>query len=127
MSNQVFLTSIVGETANATSDHRIDLHESGEGNEITAMFELPGMSKDDVIIEVQNNYLTVSGETKFAKDVEEDGYVLKERRRGKFTRTLPLPTDIKAEQIKASIEHGVLTVTFRKSAPEPASKRVAIL
>lgn len=58
---------------------------------MTATFELPGLKKEDVNIDVQNNRLTVSGETKISSDVKEEGYVMRERRYGKFSRTLPLP------------------------------------
>jgi HSP20 family protein len=74
---------------------RLDLHENAETKQITATFELPGLNKEDVSIDIHNNRLTVSGETKFSKDSEENGYVVKERRRGKFSRTLPLPAGTK--------------------------------
>ena len=105
---------------------RIDIHDNKESKEITATFELPGLNKDDVVIDVHNNRLTVSGETKFEKDTEENGYVVKERRRGKFSRTLPLPTGTKPEQIKASMENGVLTVTFPKVTPKEETKKITI-
>ena len=105
---------------------RVDIHDNKESKEITATFELPGLNKDDVVIDVHNNRLTVSGETKFEKDTEENGYVVKERRRGKFSRTLPLPTGTKPEQIKASMENGVLTVTFPKVTPKEETKKITI-
>ena len=54
------------------------------------------MRKEDVNIEVHNNRLTISGESKVANDRDNDGYIVRERRWGKFTRTLPLPegTDV---------------------------------
>jgi len=105
---------------------RMDLHENAEGNAVTATFELPGMKKDDVQIDVHNGLLTVSGETKTTTDKEENGYVVKERRFGKFSRTLQLPQGVKEDAIKAGMEHGVLTVTFPKSAPEAAPKKITI-
>lgn len=75
----------------STFPHRIDIHENAETNTVTATFELPGLKKEDVNIDVQNNRLTVSGESKVASDKKEEGYVLRERRYGKFSRTLPLP------------------------------------
>ena len=105
---------------------RLDIHENKESNEITATFELPGLNKEDVVIDLHNNRLIISGETKFEKNTEENGYVVKERRRGKFSRTLPLPTGTKAEEIKASMENGVLTVTFPKVTPEEEGKKITI-
>ena len=69
----------------------MDIHEDAEKNLVTATFELPGLKKEDVSIDVQNNRLVVSGETTFSKESNEDGYIIKQRRRGKFSRMLPLP------------------------------------
>lgn len=73
----------------------MDLHESSENNQVTATFELPGLKKEDVQIDIQNNRLTISGETKSSTERNEDGYALRERRYGKFSRTLPLPNGTK--------------------------------
>jgi len=73
----------------------MDLHESKERNELTATFELPGMKKEDVSIDIYNNRLVVSGQTNTTSELEKDGYTVRERRFGKFERVLPLPTGIK--------------------------------
>jgi len=104
----------------------VDVPASTENNQITAIFDLPGLKKEDVQIDVHNNRLTISGESKSSADREEEGYAVRERRYGKFTRTLPLPAGIKAEEIKAAMENGVLTVTFPKVGAEQAAKRIAI-
>ena len=63
---------------------------------MTATFELPGINKQDVSIDVQNGRLTVSGESRFEnEDRKENGYVLRERRFGRFSRSLPVPQGIK--------------------------------
>ena len=61
---------------------------------VTATFELPGLKKEDVNIDVHNNLLTVSGESKTETERNEDGYAVRERRYGKFSRSLPLPQGI---------------------------------
>ncbi|KAF9456973.1 HSP20-like chaperone [Collybia nuda] len=104
----------------------MDLHENKESNTVTATFELPGMQKEDVNIDVHNGRLSVSGETKISNDHEESGYAVRERRFGKFSRTLELPQGVKNEEIKASMEHGVLSITFPKSVPELAPKKINI-
>jgi HSP20 family protein len=73
----------------------MDLCETKE-NELIATFELPGMSKEDVSIDVHPNRLTVSGQSTVSNQHEQDGYAVRERRFGKFTRTLPLPPGVKA-------------------------------
>ena len=73
----------------------MDLHEDNEKNLVTATFELPGLQKDDVQIDVHNNRLTVSAEAKQSEEFEEHGYAVRERRYGKFSRTLQLPAGVK--------------------------------
>ena len=73
----------------------MDVHEDEKANQVTASFELPGLKKEDVNIDVHNNVLTISGESKISSDRNEDGYAVRERRYGKFSRALPLPQGIK--------------------------------
>ncbi|KAA1476764.1 HSP20-like chaperone [Dentipellis sp. KUC8613] len=105
---------------------KMDLHENPDANTLTATFELPGLKKEDVNIEVHNNALTVSGETNVSSERKEDGYAVRERRSGKFSRTLPLPQGTKPEEIKASMENGVLEVIFPRTTPEQEAKRITI-
>ncbi|KAF8522887.1 HSP20-like chaperone [Hysterangium stoloniferum] len=105
---------------------RMDLHESKESGEMTATFELPGMKKDEVSIDVQNNRLMISGQSTSLKHHDQDGYSVRERRLGKFCRTLPLPTGTNPENIKASMENGLLFVRFPRTNPEQETKRVTI-
>ena len=76
-------------------NHSMDLHENAEKNTVTATFEFPGLSKEDIQVDVNNGRLTVSAETK--KDIEKDehGYAVRERQYGKFLRTLQLPQGVK--------------------------------
>ncbi|THH21766.1 hypothetical protein EUX98_g8287 [Antrodiella citrinella] len=104
---------------------RIDLHEDAKSNTVHATFELPGLKKEDVNIDVHNNLLTVSGESKISSEHEESGYAVRERRFGKFSRSVPLPEGIKSDDIKAALEDGVLSVTFPKTT-EQAPKKIAI-
>ena len=73
----------------------MDLHEDSESNTVTATFELPGLKKEDVHIDVHHGHLSVSGETSQASEKEDDGYAIRERRFGKFSRTLKLPQGVK--------------------------------
>lgn len=72
----------------------MDLHEDTEKNIVTATFELAGLDKDKVNINVRNGRLTVSGESQSADENEHKGYAVKERRYGAFSRTLHLPPGI---------------------------------
>ncbi|KAJ7273352.1 HSP20-like chaperone [Mycena rebaudengoi] len=105
---------------------RMDLHENKDTNTVTATFELPGIKKEDVQIECHNGRLTVSAESKISESHEKDGYAIRERKFGKFSRTLTLPQGVKENEVQAAMEHGVLTVTFPKSTPEQAPKKISI-
>jgi len=74
----------------------MNLHEDQEGNLVTATFELPGLSKDDVKLDVRNGNLTVSGSVSETSERDEHPYVIRERRSGRFSRTIKLPegTDV---------------------------------
>jgi HSP20 family protein len=78
--------------------YRVDVHE-GPDNTVVASFELPGLKKEDVNIELRNDYLTVSGECKYEGERTDGGYAIRERRFGKFTRSLPLPKGTKVRCI----------------------------
>lgn len=73
----------------------MDLHEDVQKNVVTATFELPGLKKEDVNIDIHNNRLTVTGESKMSQDYDERGWAICERRYGKFSRTLQLPQGVK--------------------------------
>ena len=74
---------------------RMDLHEDKEKNVMTAQFELPGLTKENVNIDLRDNVLTVSGECAMSSECDERGYSVRERRFGKFARSLPVPQGIK--------------------------------
>jgi len=105
---------------------RMDLHEDTSGNRVTAWFELPGLNKSDVSLDVHNNVLTVSGESRLTPNLDESGFAVRERRFGKFSRSIALPQGIKPEDIKAEMANGVLVVTFPKTTPEMAPKKITI-
>jgi HSP20 family protein len=105
---------------------RMDLHEDAEKNLVTATFEFPGVTKDQIQIDVHNDRLTVSAENKLSEEHEESGYAIRERRFGKYSRTLQLPTGLNEKQIKAAMDNGVLTITFPKATAEQTPKKIAI-
>ena len=72
----------------------MDLHENTEANTVTATFELPGLTKENVDISVHDGQLTISGESKISSGHEESGYAVRERKVGKFSRTIKLPRGV---------------------------------
>ncbi|KAJ3872232.1 HSP20-like chaperone [Lentinula edodes] len=105
---------------------RMDLHEDKEKNLVTATFEFPGVKKEEIQLDMHNGRLTVYAETKVSEEHEQFGYAVRERSVGNFSRTLQLPQGVREEEIKASMEDGVLTVTFPKATAEEKPKKITI-
>ena len=87
--------------------------------------DLPGLTEDDVNIEVEDNVLTVSGERKAEHEDKREGYYRVERSFGAFRRSLTLPEGINPEEVTASFDKGVLEVRIPKPE-ERKPRRVAI-
>jgi len=84
--------------------------------------ELAGMNPDDIQIEVEDNVLTLKGERKFEETLDEERYYRDERRYGSFQRSLALPQGVKADEIQANYDDGILTVTVPKAEEEKPKK-----
>lgn len=87
--------------------------------------ELPGLTKKDIDITLENNILKLSGERRFEKDTNEESYHRVERSYGSFLRTFSLPSQVNAESVKASFKDGVLTIEVPK-AEEAKPRKIAI-
>lgn len=87
--------------------------------------ELPGMSKDDIQLEVEHNMLSIKGERTFEKKEEGENYHFVERSYGSFYRSFTLPKNVDGEAIGAEYKDGVLIVTVPKKE-EVKPKKVEI-
>jgi HSP20 family protein len=76
--------------------------------------DLPGMSKEDIHVDINDNKLTISGERKYKNEVKEEDYYKIETSFGKFQRSFTIPEGVDAENITASSENGVLEVVIPK-------------
>ena len=94
-------------------------------DEFLVKASLPGINPDDLEITFTDNVLTIKGETKEDKDIQEEQYHLRERRQGIFSRSISLPNRVKADAIQASYDAGVLTLKLPK-IEEVKPKRIAI-
>jgi len=83
--------------------------------------DLPGLSEEDVHIEVEDRVLTVSGERKAEHESTKEGYHRVERAFGSFSRSLTLPEGVNADAVEASFDRGVLEVRIPK--PEQRKPR----
>jgi len=99
---------------------RTDLVETDDSYRL--QLDVPGMSKDELNINVKDNQLTVSGERKSERTEESEEYVRVERSFGQFYRSFSLPRTVNANDIRASYDSGVLTISVPKSEEEKARK-----
>ena len=91
----------------------VDIFE--DENSIVLRAELPGMKKEDVKINLENNVLSLRGDRKFDKEVKKENYHRIERAYGSFCRSFTLPTNVDKSKIEANYKDGVLEVTVPKS------------
>jgi len=87
--------------------------------------DLPGLTEDDIDIEIKDNVLTVSGERKAENEEKGEGYHRVERAFGSFSRSLTLPRGVDPEGVAAKFDNGVLEVRIPKPA-EAKPTRVQI-
>jgi HSP20 family protein len=124
--NRLFDHFFEGRSTNGSSRRwmpAMDLVETDD--HLVLRGDLPGLTEDDIEIEIKDNVLTVSGERR-AKDEEKgEGYHRVERAFGRFSRSLTVPQGIDAGQVEAQFENGVLEVRIPKPA-EAEPTRVQI-
>jgi len=94
----------------------------------TVTIEVPGIDEKDIKVQLKERILTISGERKSASDkADEKGPVYRESSFGTFRRSMKLGSDIKEDDVTASLKNGVLTITLPKRAEEDrAGKTIAV-
>jgi HSP20 family protein len=90
----------------------VDIYETE--HELVVKADLPAIDPKDLDIRVEDNLLTIRGERKFEKKVNEENYLRVERAYGSFSRSFSLANTVNAEAIKADYQNGVLTLTIPK-------------
>jgi HSP20 family protein len=124
------LNSIFNDFANVTGELQneslsagnfippVDIYE--DVNRLVLKLEVPGISQEDLQIDLENQTLTVKGERKFVNDEKEENFHRIERRYGSFVRSFTLPSTVETESAQASYENGVLAITLsKKEAAKP--------
>lgn len=101
----------------------LDVAETDDAFVVKA--SLPGINPDDLEVTYNANVLTIKGEIKEEKEIEEQRYHLRERRYGSFSRSISLPSSVKADAIEASYSAGVITLNLPK-AEEAKPKRIQV-
>lgn len=83
-----------------------------KGGEFIVHADLPGLNKENVNVEIEDEILTIRGERKEEREEKKEHYYRSERSYGSFYRAIPLPTGVKIENAKATFKDGVLEVTM---------------
>ncbi|MCH7787412.1 MAG: Hsp20/alpha crystallin family protein [Chloroflexi bacterium] len=103
---------------NGTSKWAVPLDVIQDGDNIVVRASMPGIKPDDISITIENDVLTVKGESN--GEVKDGSYLMRERRSGTFHRALRLPDTIDVDKADTSYENGVVSITF----PKVESKKV---
>jgi len=101
----------------------VDISENDAA--IVVRAELPGLSQDDIELNLQDNVLTLKGEKKQEKKEDKGNYHQSECCYGSFSRSFTLPSNVKQEDIQANFKDGVLQITLPK-AEEVKPKKITV-
>jgi HSP20 family protein len=90
--------------------------------------DLPGVKKEDIKVDIEDNNLVISGEKKLKEELKEENYYKVESYYGEFKRSFAIPKDADIENIHAESQDGVLEVTIPKLQKEEleTTKRVEV-
>lgn len=89
----------------------MDIFETDK--ELVIEAEIPGASKKDIKLNVEDDILILEGEKK--KEKKDESFIFRESREGKFKKKFSLPFDVESDKIKAKFENGVLRITIPKA------------
>ncbi len=103
-----------------TNDFNPSVEISETKNQYILKFEVPGIPKDQIKIELHDNRLIVSGEKREEKKEDDKRHHYTEVSYGSFMRTFTLPTQVNAEKVEAKVDHGVLTIALEKTDQQRA-------
>lgn len=116
--------SLWNDMESAFSDFRMDIRDEGDRYLLEA--ELPGFEKKDIHLDVEGDLLTIRAERDQKEEVKKHHYLRQERCYGCYARTVDL-SNVKAEEIKAAYQNGVLTLTLpKRTAQKPESRHIDI-
>jgi HSP20 family protein len=97
-----------------------------KNNEFVVRAEIPGLKKEDIVVEITDDQLVLKGERKEEKEEKGETFYRTERTYGSFYRAVPLPEGVKTETAKANVKDGVLEVTMPMTKVEEKKRRLEI-
>jgi HSP20 family protein len=96
------------------------------GDELVVRADLPGLKKDDIDVNLEEDRITIRGERKSEHEENREGIYRSERSYGSFYRTIPLPQGVNGDQAKADFRDGVLEITMPKPEIKPTGRKIEI-
>ena len=93
-----------------------------KGDDIEVRASVPGGAPGDIQITVENDVLTINGQTESEKETAEGDFLMRERRSGSFHRALRLPDTVDVDRAETSYDNGVVTINFPKLESKKAKK-----
>ncbi|MHC1567887.1 MAG: Hsp20/alpha crystallin family protein [Candidatus Syntropharchaeales archaeon] len=111
------------EEVERTAVPSVDLIEKGE--KLVLKADMPGISKDDIKVEIRGDRIEISAEAKKEEKEEKECYIRRERRYTGYYRSIPLPAKVDPEKVEASFKDGVLSIEMPKLEAEEI-KRIEV-
>ncbi len=93
-----------------------------DGDDYVVRASLPGVAPDNIQVAIEDNVLTIRGETAAHYENTDGSYLVRERRSGSFHRSLRLPDTVDQTKVEPCYEHGVLTITLPKAEAKKAKQ-----
>ncbi len=126
--SQLFEDSFVNPSRSSRGDQlsmALDVSETQDGFVVDAV--VPGLKPEDLDITIQDNVLVIRGETRQEHQTgdKQSNYHIMERRYGRFSRAVSLPTAVKADEIRATLENGILHLEIPK-AEEVKPRKISV-
>jgi HSP20 family protein len=121
-----FEKDFFGENSLMTTGFRTDIKD--DGNKYILEAELPGFSKEDINIDISNDYLTISAERRSENEEKDKGgrYIRKERYYGSFRRSFDV-SNVNTDSIDAEYSNGILKLNLpKKEVAQPTARRLEI-
>lgn len=113
--------SLLGRGASSLWSPQVEVFRRGD--QLVVRADVPGVNKDDLHVDVEDDVLTIRGERRDEREEREEGFYRSERSYGEFYRAIPLPEGTDAERCEATYENGVLEVTLPVPKQEERKRR----
>jgi HSP20 family protein len=113
-----------GDFSASAFEPRVDVVDDGDAIRITA--EIPGVDRSDIHVDLEDEYLVLSGEKRLERRDEEQGAFRVERAFGTFQRVIPLPEGVDVERAEATFDNGTLIIRLPKLAQGRSGRRLDI-